>query len=165
MHTLFARACGLAAALLVLVITPRARAEIARPHLEPSPHLALAPLDPTPIVATAVIGGALLLGGYATTLVATWDAYDDDCPLASRHPGCEGPAPGALGWSLLPIIGPWAMLSEPGVEPALAIGMGVMQLAGAATLAIGLPFSITRRTHVAAVADGTAARLVVRGTF
>lgn len=104
-------------------------------------------------LATVGAGVGMFALGWVATFVGTMIWYfdttdcmgagigllsDPDGPYRCSH---RGPNDDALGASFIPLVGPWVMLNTPNVDPGFPIAMGIVQAAGALTLAIGVPLA------------------------
>lgn len=118
---------------------------------------ATAPREPSPasrVVAPAVIGGALLVGGWAGAAIgAATSLSRRRCVSVGPEPGYEYVCSGSSresGLALVPIVGPFLAAGR-GLDPGLAVITGLGEVIGALTLAIGIPLSLA--------SDGGGARL------
>ena len=169
-----ARALGaLLGTLVVLVPAVSARAEMdVRP---PRAARLRATPDALEVALPAVLGGVMFLGGYAVTAITTsaWHLEGRECFRPYGLAGgwaCEerGPSGDTALASLIPLVGPWVMLNTPGVDEGFAVAMGLTQLAGVLTVAIGVPLAIrSGRSSISAgvITERGGARLVVGGAF
>lgn len=159
--------------LVVLAPAVSARAEMdVRPPQ--AARLRVTP-DALEVALPAVLGGVLFLGGYAVTAITTsaWHLEGRECFRPYGLAGgwaCEerGPSGDTALASLIPLVGPWVMLNTPGVDEGFAVAMGLTQLAGVLTVAIGVPLAIrSGRSSISAgvITEHGGARLVIGGAF
>jgi hypothetical protein len=124
------------------------------------------------IVLPAALGGVLLVGGYVLSLVAYAEATQTvrNCggaPAAIFIGSCESTLTSrGSDWSFVPIIGPFAAAAD-GSSAGLSIAAGLSQVAGALTLAVGIPLGIDamRGRGAAVQLSWSGSQLMVSGRF